>query len=95
MMHSQAAKACENEILGHIVEAIKADRAQRNIVTQIDEILNLDALREYEVTINYPLTGKSHQVYVTLEPGESITEAVMRSGDATDEWTLEEVVPLP
>lgn len=28
MMHSQAAEECENEILGHIVEGIKADRAQ-------------------------------------------------------------------
>lgn len=28
-MHSQAAEACENEIIAHIVTAIEADRAQR------------------------------------------------------------------
>lgn len=56
-------------------EAIAKDRAQRG----------------YTVTINYPLTGKSAQVYVLLEPGESVSQAVVRSGDATDEWTLEEV----
>lgn len=27
-MHSQAAEACENEILAHIITAIEADRAQ-------------------------------------------------------------------
>lgn len=39
-MHSRAAEACENEILAHIVEAIEADRKQRDIYELLAEALD-------------------------------------------------------
>ncbi len=52
-----------------------------------------DDRRRYQVTIEYVRTGERRTLTIDPEDGESIVEAVIREGDAAEEWALVEVQP--
>ena len=52
-----------------------------------------DDRRRYRVTIEYVRTGERRTLTIDPEDGESIVEAVIREGDAAEEWALVEVQP--
>lgn len=66
------------DILGHIIHAIEADRAQRS----------------YVAAIEYNRTGQRRDIAVTLTKGETIVEAIQREGDAAEEWNLIDVAAI-
>lgn len=45
------------------------------------------------MTIEYVRTGERRTLTIDPEDGESIVEAVIREGDAAEEWALVEVQP--
>lgn len=91
------------QIARDVILKVRRDRADSHTNVMVDGarlveliaagIKAADDLRRYRVTIEYVRTGERRTLTIDPEDGESIVEAVIREGDAAEEWALVEVQP--